>query len=105
MIRTLRDRFGCEVGYSGHDKGVLGATLAVALGATVIEKHITLDRTMYGTDQSASLEPRGIELVVRDCRSVRGAFGNGVKTISDKEMAVAKKLRYFEATPVGQGKA
>ena len=97
MIRTLRERFGCEVGYSGHDKGVLCSTLAVALGATVIEKHITLDRTMYGSDQSASLEKHGLDLVVRDCRTVRGAFGSGIKTISEKEMAVAKKLRYFMA--------
>jgi N-acetylneuraminate synthase len=105
MIRSLRDRYGCEVGYSGHDKGVLGATLAVALGATVVEKHVTLDRTMYGTDQSASLEPRGMELVVRDCRAVRSAFGTSEKSISEKEKGVAKKLRYFEAMSVGQSKA
>jgi len=96
VIRSLRDRYGCEVGYSGHDKGVLGSVLAVALGATVIEKHITLDRTMYGSDQAASLEKRGMELVVRDCRSVRGAYGTGIKAISDKEKPVAEKLRYFE---------
>lgn len=95
MIRSLRDRYGCEVGYSGHDKGVLGSVLAVALGATVVEKHITLDRAMYGSDQSASLERRGLELVVRDCRNVRAMFGTGIKTVSEKEWAVAKKLRYF----------
>jgi N-acetylneuraminate synthase len=101
MIRTLRERYGCEVGYSGHDKGVIGAVLAVALGATVIEKHVTLDRTMYGTDQSASLEKRGMERVIRDARTVRAAFGSGTKTISDKEMAVAKKLRWFQENAVG----
>jgi len=105
MIRTLRERYGCEVGYSGHDKGVIGAVLAVALGAAVIEKHITLDRTMYGSDQAASLERRGIELVVRDCRAVRAVFGTGIKTISEKELLVARKLRYFEDSPAKSSKS
>jgi len=96
MIRSFRDRYGCEVGYSGHEKGVVPSVLAVALGATVVERHITLDRTMYGSDHAASLEKRGLELLVRDCRSARGAFGTGIKTISEKEIAVAAKLRYFQ---------
>jgi N-acetylneuraminate synthase len=102
LIRSLRDRYGCSVGYSGHDKGVLGAVLAVTLGATVIEKHITLDRTMYGSDQAASLERRGLELVVRDCRKVRTFFGNGIKTVSEQERCVANKLRYFELDAITQ---
>lgn len=104
MIRSLRERYGCEVGYSGHDRGVLASTLAVALGATAIERHITLDRAMYGTDQAASLERRGVELVVRDCRSVRQMFGNGIKTCGFKEQMVAKKLRYFGASERAQTK-
>jgi len=100
MVRTLRERYGCEVGYSGHDNGVLGSVLAVALGATVIEKHITLDRSMYGSDQAASLEKRGMELVVRDCRMVQKMYGTGVKTILEDEKPIAKKLRYFEALKV-----
>ena len=102
LIRSLRDRYGCSVGYSGHDKGVLGAVLAVSLGANVIEKHITLDRTMYGTDQAASLERRGLELVVRDCRKVRSFFGDGIKAVSEPERRVANKLRYFESDIVAQ---
>jgi N-acetylneuraminate synthase len=96
MVKTLKERYNCDVGYSGHERGVLPSTLSVAFGARVIERHITLDRTMYGSDQAASLEKRGLELLVRDSREVRAILGDGKKTFSEKEKQIAKKLRYFE---------
>jgi N-acetylneuraminate synthase len=97
LVKTLRERYGCDVGYSGHEKGILPSVLAAAVGATVIERHITLDRTMYGSDQAASLEKRGLELMVRDARRVASILGDGqVKEISPKEAPIAKKLRYHE---------
>ena len=95
MIYSLKKRYKCPVGYSGHEKGVLPSILAVAIGATAIERHITLDRTMYGSDQSASLEKRGLELLVRDSKRVTQIIGNGKKTIIKEEKDCAKKLRYF----------
>lgn len=96
MIKTLKERYNCDVGYSGHEKGILPSTLAVSFGARVLERHITLDRTMYGSDQAASLEKRGLEILVRDSHAVQGILGDGKKHISDKEKQIAKKLRYFE---------
>jgi len=95
-IPELKKRYKCKVGYSGHEKGVLPSTIAVVLGATSIERHITLDRTMYGSDQSASLERKGLELLVRDVRRINYILGSGHKIISEKEKAIAKKLRYHE---------
>jgi N-acetylneuraminate synthase len=95
MVKTLKDRYKCKVGYSGHEVGILPSVLAVAYGAEAIERHITLDRAMYGSDQAASLEKRGIEILVRDCRDVKAILGEGKKTYSEGEKAVAKKLRYF----------
>lgn len=94
-IKVLRDRYGCDVGYSGHELGLLPSSLAVAFGAVAIERHITLDRSMYGSDQSASLERRGLEYVVRDCRDVKKMLDGVDKKISQSEMDVAYKLRYF----------
>lgn len=97
MVKTLKEKYNCEVGYSGHEVGVLPTVLAVAtIGATVVERHITLDRAMYGSDQAASLERRGLELICRDCREIGRILGTGQKTFSDSEKAVSKKLRYFE---------
>ena len=96
MIQALGDRYRCPIGYSGHERGILPSVLAVSLGATVIERHITCDRTSYGSDQSASLERRGLELMIRDCRDVWKMLGDGDKKISDKEKNIAKKLRYFK---------
>ena len=97
LVRTLKERYGCEVGYSGHERGLLPSVLAIAFGATVLERHITLDRAMYGSDQAASLERRGLELLVRDARRVRAALGDGqIKEITEKEIPIAKKLRYHE---------
>lgn len=95
MIPYLSDRYACPVGYSGHERGILPSVLAVSLGATVIERHITLDRTAYGSDQSASLEEHGLKLLVRDCRDVWSMLGDGVKRILPKEAECAGKLRYW----------
>ena len=94
-IQTLRERYNCPVGYSGHEVGLLGPLLAVMLGASAVERHITLDRAMYGSDQSASLEPRGLEYLVRDLRALRAVLGDGVKRVTTTESANAKKLRYY----------
>lgn len=92
MIKTLQYEFGCKVGYSGHERGIQISLGAVVLGATSIERHITLDRTMYGSDQSASLEPNGLNILVRDIRIIEKAIGNGIKTISEQEKSIREKL-------------
>ena len=94
MISTLQKKFKCNVGYSGHETGsYLVCILAVALGATSIERHITLDRAMYGSDQAASLEPLGLNRLVKDIRAIDSIMGDGVKKIWDSEKPVIKKLR------------
>lgn len=95
MVATFKKKYNCPVGYSGHELGILPSVLAVALGAVAIERHITLDRSMYGSDQSSSLERRGLQLLVRDARDVRRMLGNGEKIIISEEEKVAYKLRYF----------
>lgn len=94
-IKMLEARYGRPTGYSGHERGILPSVLAVALGATSIERHITLDRSSYGSDQAASLEKHGLELLVRDCREVYGILGHGKKVILPKEAECAIKLRYW----------
>jgi N-acetylneuraminate synthase len=96
VMLELKDRYNVPVGYSGHEAGTLPTLLAAALGADAIERHITLDRAMYGSDQAASLEGRGLEVISKFIRNVEGAFGSGEKVFEAGEMAVAKKLRYFE---------
>jgi N-acetylneuraminate synthase len=96
MVRVLIDRFGKPIGYSGHEVGLLPSLVAVVLGAEVIERHITISRSIYGSDQSASLERRGLELLVRDCKSIKSVIGNGRKSINEIEKEVAKKLRYWQ---------
>lgn len=93
MISTLQERYQCEVGYSGHETGILVSLLAVAVGATSIERHITLDRTMYGSDQKASIEPNELEELVQNIRLVETILGTGDKILSEAELAVRKKLR------------
>ncbi len=93
-IETLRDEFNCNVGYSGHEAlGYLICICAVMFGATSIERHITLDRTMYGSDQAASLEPQGLDRLVRDIRRIDVILGDGVKRVWPSEIPVMKKLR------------
>lgn len=96
VVQKLKEKYGCPVGYSGHERGILPSVLSVAFGAVILERHVTLDRTMYGSDQAASLEKRGLELLVRDARSVRSIIGDGKKTISDKEQITSNNLRYHE---------
>lgn len=96
VMKELRQRYECEVGYSGHERGILPTVLAVALGASVIERHITLDKKMYGSDQSASIDETDLQQLMQQVRAVPGILGTGMKTISEKEKGIAKKLRYFE---------
>jgi N-acetylneuraminate synthase len=94
MIPILGKKFKCDVGYSGHETSATNVSIpAVTLGATSIERHITLDRTMYGNDQAASLEPEGIKRLVRDVRLIDKIMGNGIKTIWKSEIPAQKKLR------------
>lgn len=93
MINILRERYGCKVGYSGHERGRIVSFAAATLGASTIERHITLDRTMYGSDQAASLEVSDLEKLVRDIRALPGIIGTGDRVISEEELAVRKKLR------------
>ena len=93
-IKTLQDKFNCDVGYSGHEvAGYLICVSAVVMGATSIERHITLDRSMYGSDQAASLEPIGLKRVVSDVRKIENILGDGVKRVWPSEIPVMKKLR------------
>lgn len=93
MIKTLQDRYSCDVGYSGHEPGVIISHAAVALGITSLERHITLDRSMYGSDQSASLEPNGLRKLVQGVRKITTALGDGQTRQINEEMQVATKLR------------
>jgi N-acetylneuraminate synthase len=93
MIPKLRERYGVPVGYSGHETGLVTTAAAVALGACMVERHITLDRAMWGSDQSASVEPQGLRRLVREIRAVEAALGDGVKRITEAEAPIMKKLR------------
>ena len=94
LISTLKEKFNCDVGYSGHESSsYLVCVTAVLLGATSIERHITLDRTMYGSDQAASLEPEGLTRMMRDIRTLDKILGDGEKRIWDSELPAMKKLR------------
>lgn len=93
MIQTLQREFLCPVGYSGHEVGLQTTCAAVALGACLVERHITLDRAMWGSDQAASVEPGGLVRLVRDIRVIEQAMGDGVKRIYDSEKAAREKLR------------
>ena len=94
-ITTLKEKFNLPVGYSGHETGVSPSVMAVVLGSVVIERHITLDRAMYGSDQAASLEPQGMRNLCSTIRKVNICLGDGVKRIIPGELQVAKKLRYW----------
>ena len=92
-VKTLRDKFKCDVGYSGHESGLAISFAAAALGITSLERHVTLDRSMYGSDQSASIEPSGLRQLVGGIRKIERAMGDGTKKILDEEIVIAKKLR------------
>jgi N-acetylneuraminate synthase len=93
MMETLRNEFDVPIGYSGHEVGLQTTVAAVALGATFVERHITLDRAMWGSDQAASVEPGGFTRLVRDIRAVEQALGDGIKCVYDSEIPVRDKLR------------
>lgn len=93
LIPILKERYGVRVGYSGHETGRIVSLSAVAVGATSLERHITLDRAMYGSDQAASLEVDDLQRLVKDIRIIQKALGNGEKVMSQAEEAVRKKLR------------
>lgn len=93
MIETLTKEFDCPIGYSGHEVGLIPSVVAVGLGASIVERHFTLDRSMWGTDQSASVEPGGMERLVKYIRVTEQALGDGVKKVYDSELPSLKKLR------------
>ncbi len=93
VMERLKERYGCKVGYSGHEKGSLVSMCAAAMGASSIERHITLDRNMYGSDQKASVEPGELKELVRNIRQVEKILGTGEKILSEEELAVRAKLR------------
>lgn len=93
LIRKLAERYQCKVGYSGHEAGTFVSTCAVAAGATSIERHITLDKTMYGSDQKASIEPDELRELVKNIRTVETIMGTGEKVLTPAEEAVKAKLR------------
>ena len=98
VIKTLRKKFNCDVGYSGHESGLAISYAAAALGITSLERHITIDRAMYGSDQPASIEPLGLKQLVGAIRKIEVAMGDGVKRIVDDEIPVAKVLREHIST-------
>lgn len=100
MIPALRERYGVPVGYSGHETGIPSSVAAVVLGACCVERHITIDRALWGSDHAASLEPNGITRLVRDIRLVEQALGDGVKRIVEREYPVMQKLRRVRSRAV-----
>ena len=93
VIPALRERYGIPIGYSGHETGIASSVAAAVLGACVVERHVTLDRSLWGSDHAASLEPNGIIRVIRDIRLVEQALGDGVKTVVPSEVPIMQKLR------------
>jgi N-acetylneuraminate synthase len=96
-IPMMRERYGVPVGYSGHETGIASTVAAATLGACFIERHITMDRSMWGSDHAASLEPNGISRIVRDIRLVEKSMGDGVKRVYEREHPIIKKLRRVDA--------
>ncbi len=95
MIQTLKDRFSCPVGYSGHEVGLVPSALAVAMGACLVERHVTLDRAMWGSDQAASVEPQGLRTLVKYIRVTEKSLGDGKKKVYDSERSSLDKLRRY----------
>jgi len=93
VIPTMRERYGVPIGYSGHETGIPTSAATIALGACMVERHVTLDRAMWGSDQAASLEPNGITRLIRDIRLIETALGDGVKRVEEREVPVMEKLR------------
>ncbi|QRN82424.1 N-acetylneuraminate synthase family protein [Chloroflexota bacterium] len=95
MIQTLQDRFDCPIGYSGHEVGLVPSAVAVAMGACLVERHVTLDRAMWGSDQAASVEPQGIRTLVKYIRVTEKALGDGKKKVYDSEQSSLNKMRRY----------
>jgi len=96
MIQTLLSEFPCPIGYSGHEVGLITSVVAVALGACMVERHITLDRAMWGSDQAASVEPQGFERLVKYIRVTEQSLGDGVKRVYESEMPSLRRLRRIQ---------
>jgi N-acetylneuraminate synthase len=92
-INTLREKYGCDVGYSGHEVGLAVSYAAAALGITSLERHITLDRAMYGSDQASSVEPAGFRMLVGAVRKIEQAMGDGKLGYLGREVPIAENLR------------
>jgi N-acetylneuraminate synthase len=102
-IQSMRERYGVPVGYSGHEVGLSTTIAAAVLGACIVERHITIDRALWGSDQAASIEPQGFSRLVRDIRAVESGLGDGVKRVYDSEKPIIARLRLRPATtPAGQ---
>jgi len=93
MIQTLQETYPCPIGYSGHEVGLIPTVVAISLGACLVERHITLDRAMWGSDQAASVEPGGFRRLVKYIRVTEASLGDGVKRVYDSEMSSLQKLR------------
>lgn len=93
VILWMKENFNCPIGFSGHATGILESVTAAALGACFVEQHITLDRASWGSDQAASLEPTGLNLLVRDIRNTTKCLGDGVKKVYESELPIIQKLR------------
>jgi N-acetylneuraminate synthase len=100
MIRSLIQQFDLPIGYSGHETGLAPTLAAVAMGATFVERHVTLDRAMWGSDHAASVEPQGVVKLVRDIRDIEKSLGDGVKRVYDSELEPMKRLRRVINQPV-----
>jgi N-acetylneuraminate synthase len=101
MIQTLRQTFSCPIGYSGHEVGLVTSVVAAALGACMVERHITLDRALWGSDQAASVEPGGFERLVKYIRTTEISMGDGVKKVYASELSSLTKLRRVRTLPNG----
>ena len=95
VISTLKSKYDCPIGYSGHEVGLIPSVIAVGLGASIVERHFTLDRAMWGGDQAASVEPGGFRRLVKYIRVTEMALGDGVKRVYDSEKSSMKKLRRY----------
>ncbi len=93
MIKTLKERYGCTIGYSGHEYGLEPSVIAVALGARIIERHITLDHNMWGTDQAASLEVHAMDMLGKRIKEAKAVLGDGVKKVTKEETKIRENLR------------
>ncbi len=96
VIPELIKRYDCPIGYSGHEKGIFPSSVAVLLGACSVERHVTFDRTLWGSDQAASLEPDGLRKMIRDIRQIDEILGDGIKKVYDTEIPIKNKLRRFK---------